>query len=198
MDYNGLSWTIIEGVTTGMDEWHGWLARMTGMDDWHGWLAWMTGMDDWHGWLAWMTGVDDWHGWLLDWILYIDDKLTDGRTLLVVKSLSRLKIRFGEQFLHHGIFNNNIQHIIRKQIFTKIVNKVCPNKNDSVKSCQILLRHFFVHIIIHVFHRLNFLDPQPLSPSGARKCFHFSNCLWCCDGPVLIRMVACQRLVHQH
>ena len=108
------------------------------------------------------------------------------------------KIRFGEQFLHHGIFNNNIQHIIRKQIFTKIVNKVCPNKNDSVKSCQILLRHFFVHIIIHVFHRLNFLDPQPLSPSGARKCFHFSNCLWCCDGPVLTRMVACQRPVHQH
>ena len=28
MDYNGLSWTIIEGggVMTGMDDWHGWLA----------------------------------------------------------------------------------------------------------------------------------------------------------------------------
>ena len=59
-----LSWTIMNyhrggGVTTGMDEWHGWLAWMTGMDDWHGWWAWMMGMDDWHGWLAWMTGMDD-------------------------------------------------------------------------------------------------------------------------------------------
>ena len=41
--------------------------------------------------LEWMTGMDDWHGWLLDWILYIGDKLTDGRTLLVVKSLTNLK-----------------------------------------------------------------------------------------------------------
>ena len=59
MDYNGLSWTIIEGgVMNGMGDWHGWLARMTGKYDWHGWLAWVTGMDDWHGWLAWMTGID--------------------------------------------------------------------------------------------------------------------------------------------
>ena len=85
MDYNGLSWTIIEGgVMTGMDgggSWltwftcmdvsHGWLALMTGTDDWHIWLAWMTGTDDWHGWLAWMSGMDDWHGWLA-WMTIID------------------------------------------------------------------------------------------------------------------------------
>ena len=58
MDYNGLSWTIIEGGGS-------WLACMTWMDDWHGWLEWMTGMDDWHGWLAYM---DEWQGWMA-WIL---------------------------------------------------------------------------------------------------------------------------------
>ena len=31
MDYNGLSWTIMEG--RGGHDWHGW---MTGMDDWDG------------------------------------------------------------------------------------------------------------------------------------------------------------------
>ena len=89
---------------TGMDDWHGWLALMTGMDDWHGWQGWMTGMDDRDGWLEWMTGMDDWHWWLAwmtgtdDWhglILHIDyrqtDRRTNGRTLLVLKSLSRLK-----------------------------------------------------------------------------------------------------------
>ena len=97
MDYNRLSWTIIEG---GDHDWDGWLAWITGTDDWHGWLSWMTGMDDWHGWLAWMTGMDDWHGWLA-WMTILDYNLiywwltnwqTNGWTLLDVKSLSRLKI----------------------------------------------------------------------------------------------------------
>ena len=48
-----------------------------------------------------------WHGWLLDWILYIDDKLTDGRTLLVVKSLSRLKITD----IILGVIDNNILQV---------------------------------------------------------------------------------------
>ena len=36
MDYNGLSWIIMGGVTTDMDDWDGCVAWMTGMDDWHG------------------------------------------------------------------------------------------------------------------------------------------------------------------
>ena len=59
MDYNGLSWTILEGGGL-LDDLDGWLAWMTGMDDWHGWLAWMTGMDDWDGWQAWMTRWLEW------------------------------------------------------------------------------------------------------------------------------------------
>ena len=59
------------------------------MDDWYG--LWMTGMADWHGQLAWMTGV---HGlpWTEFYIL-ITDRLTDGRTLVLVKLLSRLKTK---------------------------------------------------------------------------------------------------------
>ena len=68
----------------------------TGMDDWHWWIAWLTGMDDWHGWMAWMTGIDDWTLLFISYfyILMTDrqtDWLTDRLTLVLVKSLSRLK-----------------------------------------------------------------------------------------------------------
>ena len=75
---------------TGTDGWHGWLVWMTGIDDWHGWPAWMTGMDDWHGWLAWMTGMD-WFKLFLQVVYRRTDGLTDRRTLVPLKSLSRLK-----------------------------------------------------------------------------------------------------------
>ena len=42
-------------------------------------------MDDFHGWLSWMTFMDDKY-WL---ILHIDYTLSNGRTLVLVKSLSR-------------------------------------------------------------------------------------------------------------
>ena len=57
--------------------------------DWHGWLGWMTWMDGWHGWLSWLIGME------FQLILHIDQLRTDGRTdrltLVLVKSLSRLK-----------------------------------------------------------------------------------------------------------
>ena len=107
-------------LMTGIDDWHGWLAWMTGMDDkdgwlgwmtgmddWNGWLGWMTGMDDWHGWLGWMTGMDDWHWWLAwmtgmdNWILttrVLTDGLTDGRTMVLVKSLLKKCLLTKKQF----------------------------------------------------------------------------------------------------
>ena len=45
----------------------------------------MTGIDEWHGWLAWMTFMDDFPNFTY-WLH------TYGRTLVLVKSLSRLKI----------------------------------------------------------------------------------------------------------
>ena len=54
------------------------------------WLS-CTVMDVFHGWLSWMTFMDDFIYWLLtNWLT---DWLTNGRTLLDVKSLSRLKSR---------------------------------------------------------------------------------------------------------
>ena len=47
-------------------------------------------MDDWHGRLAWMTGMDDWQVFI-ERLEYNDQLVTYGRTLLDVKSLSRLK-----------------------------------------------------------------------------------------------------------
>ena len=66
---------------------------MTGMNHWHGSLECITGMDDWHGSLAWMNGMDDWHAWTYYGILIYKPITygTNGRTLLDVKSLSRLK-----------------------------------------------------------------------------------------------------------
>ena len=61
---------------------------MTGMNDWHGLLAWITGMDYWHGLLAWMTGME---ADISYFYILVTDRLTDRRTLVLVKSLSRLK-----------------------------------------------------------------------------------------------------------
>ena len=52
----------------------------------------MTGMDDWHGLLAWITGMEADISYF--YILITDgqtDRLTDRRTLVPLKSLSRLK-----------------------------------------------------------------------------------------------------------
>ena len=54
------------------------------------WLSWT--VMDFHGWLSWMTVMDDFHGWqnfaFYKLFLHIDDRLT----LVLVKSLSRLKM----------------------------------------------------------------------------------------------------------
>ena len=56
------------------------------------WLSW-TVMDDFHGWLSWMTFMDDFtkFSWL-KLFLHIVYGQTDRLTLVLVKSLSRLKI----------------------------------------------------------------------------------------------------------
>ena len=55
---------------------------MTGMD-----VAWLTGMD-----VAWKTGMDDWTLLFISYFyILMTDRLTDGLTLVLVKSLSRLK-----------------------------------------------------------------------------------------------------------
>ena len=52
-------------------------------------MAWMTGIDDWHGMIAWMTSILDYPR--LTWVRTHGH--TDGWTLVLVKSLSRLKMR---------------------------------------------------------------------------------------------------------
>ena len=50
-----------------------------------------------------MTGMDDWHGWLAELFLHIVYRLTDWRTdrltMVLVKSLSRLKMVFYDLWL---------------------------------------------------------------------------------------------------
>ena len=50
-------------------------------------------MDDFHGWLSWKTFMDDWTFLFISYFyILMTDRLTDGLTLVLVKSLSRLKI----------------------------------------------------------------------------------------------------------
>ena len=92
--WHGLSWTF-------MDDFHWWLSWMTFMDDFHGWLSWMIFMDDFHGWLSWT--IIDYHrllaGYFYKLISFLrTDKQTNGQTLVLVNSLSRLKRIYSDLF----------------------------------------------------------------------------------------------------
>ena len=119
-----------------------------------------------------MTGIDDWHAWtVMDRILHIDyrqtDRLTDGRTLVLVKLLSRLKTKkYFQKIRKKYKIKDNEQKIGKNYIFLRKFCKKLYIKSENMAIIDAL----FTKSLTFLRFILNF--PTPPAPESLKIYTH--------------------------
>ena len=129
----------------------------------------MTVMDNFPGWLSWMTLMDDWTLLFISYFyILMTDWRTDRLTLVLVKSLSRLKSREYNEF---GTKGGGYLTRITIWKYSIIVKKLLGGGVER------LTFPFFFHFIMIAFNKIYCLLPLPFSHKECQlnqfsfKCF---------------------------